>query len=810
MTPNVSIPSPQPLLRSGENAHIYDYLAVILRRKVAFALAFLAVFLGVALYTFLMKPIYEAYGTLHIKRERGQGSLFTGMTFDSSSSIDAELEIIKSRTNAEHVVKRLHLDWQVTKKAEGLAFKLLDFSSTSKNPSYQIEITGADTFTVKDDNDNLVGRGKAGELMQGKGVTLFLTDLRARAGDGFRLKLLPLQNLAVGLKGGFKATEVGNRTGIIRISYSSTDPVQARDLVNTLVQIYLEQAIVLKTEEASRTVSFIEDQLKGLRGELEGAEQNLETYKSSSGMFKLDSEAQEVVKKLSDTEKSGAESFLLRKQMEFARDALKESLRRGSVYSPGIMRNDPLVASLAAKLSELDVQKRTLLADYTEAHPAVKALQVQINEVQKKILVTYEMGLAGLAKQQETLAQQLALDESKLRKLPKAERDLARLTRVSNVNAGIYTFLLQKHEEARLARAATVSNIQIVDSAITPGAPLKPDKPKNLLLGFLVGCLLGVGLAFFLEYLDDTIKDADEAKRVMGLPLLAVIPHIPGIEPKANIPQKMTLITRLNPKSVVSEAFRALRTSLHFSAINREKKIMLVTSAFPQEGKSTISSNLASILSQTGAHVLIVDCDLRRSSLHEEFGHSKTPGLSEILTGDVTFAEAIHNTGIPGLDLISSGTNPPNPSELLGSEPMRRFLLTQRENYDHIVIDAPPVLAVSDAPVLTAISDLVVLVMEAGRVPIKVARHMREILSTLQAPVAGLVINDKTGKGESYSYYGDRHYRYGKGKRYGDGYGYGYGYGHYYSDDERTKPQKKIAFWGKIPFWKKFFPSREK
>ena len=177
MTPSTSIPPSRPLLRSGENAHIYDYLSVLLRRRKLFALAFCAVFFSVTLYTYFMKPIYEASSTLHIKKEKGQGQggLLVEMNFDPSNSIDAELEIIKSRTNIEYVVKHLHLDWQITKKSENLTFKMLDFSSTAKTPSYKIEMTGADTFKVKDDDDKLVGGGKAGELMQGKGVMLLLT-----------------------------------------------------------------------------------------------------------------------------------------------------------------------------------------------------------------------------------------------------------------------------------------------------------------------------------------------------------------------------------------------------------------------------------------------------------------------------------------------------------------------------------------------------------------------------------------------------------------------------------------------------------
>ena len=792
MTHNASPAPPQEV-------NLFDYVAVIFRRRVAFTLALFAVFIGVALYTFLMKPVYEASSTLHVKDDKGKGGLLGELALSTTNPINAEIEILKSRTNAEQVVRRLHLDWAVSKKSEGLTFKILDFTSTVENPIYHIDLTGTDAFNVKDDDGNVVGQGKAGVLMQGKGVSLLLNDLKGQTGDSFRLILVPFDIAVEGLQGGIKAAEQGRMTSIIRASYASTDPVLARDIVNTLVQAYLEQSVAFKSEEASRAVGFVEEQLKGLRGELDTSEKNLQAYKSSSGVIKLDSEAQALIDKLSEAERNRTEAALQGKQLEFARDALKEAIRRGSVYSPGIMKSDPLVAGLAAKLSELEVQKRAMLTDYTDAHPAVKALQAQIEEVQKKILATYETGLANIAKQQEAIAQQLAVYEGKMRNLPEAERDLARLTRISKVNADIYTFLLQKHEEARIAKASTISNINIVDPAIVPNRPIKPKKAQNLLLGLIVGLALGVGLAFFQEHLDDTIKNADQAKRAMGLPLLATIPHIPGREPEVGAPGGGTLITQLEPKSIVAEAFRALRTSLHFSAINREKKIMLVTSTFPGEGKSIISSNLASIFSQTGARVLIVDCDLRRSSLHEKFGHSKTPGLSEILTGDITFEEAKHDTGIPGLDLISAGTTPPNPSELLGSEVMRQFLLTHREHYDHIVIDAPPIMAVTDAPVLTTVSDLVILVMEAGRVPIKVAQQMRETLATLQAPVAGIVMNDKTGKGESYGYYGSRYYRYGYGKRYGYGYGYGY-----YADDERSKSR------GKTHFWQKIFSSRKK
>jgi tyrosine-protein kinase Etk/Wzc len=276
--------------------------------------------------------------------------------------------------------------------------------------------------------------------------------------------------------------------------------------------------------------------------------------------------------------------------------------------------------------------------------------------------------------------------------------------------------------------------------------------------------------------MDDTVKDPEMAKRVFGWPLLAIVPFIPG--KREGDTRAGTLVCHLEPKSAAAEAFRSLRTAIHYSAINRPKKVLLVTSSFPGEGKTTISANLAVVLAQTGARVLLVGCDLRRPTLHELFGNQRTPGLVELLSGDADLASVRHDTGIANFDFISAGTTPPNPAELLGSEQMRQLLQSLGEQYDHVVIDAPPSLAVTDAQVLTTMADLAVVVLETGRVPLKAARHLQELLSSVKAPVAGLILNDKSRQQEGY---------------YGSYGGYGY-YGGYYGDDEGTAKGKKGIF----------------
>ncbi len=609
----------------------------------------------------------------------------------------------------------------------GCPIKILGFTSTAEKPSYTVTLTGTDNFTVKNADGKALGNGRSGTLFQSPGLTLLL-QIQGKEGDSLKLKQLHFNGTVAGLRNKIRATEVGKKTNIIRIAYSSINPELSRDVVNAMVQAYLDQSIAFKTEEASRTVNFVEDQLKGIKDELNKSESDLQGYKSSVGMVRLDTEAEELIKKFSDMETERAMIGMQRKQLEFALASLNDSLSRGRTYSPAVMKEDPLVAGMASRLAELEVQKRALLVEYTRDHPSVKTVQGQIDEVQRKIQATYETGLKNITRQESDITRRLAGYEGNLRQLPAAERDLARYMRLAKVNADIYTFLLRKHEEARIAKASTISNINIVDPAITPDNPVKPQKKKNLLLGLLVGCMIGVGLAFFQEYLDDTIKDAEEAKRLLGWPVLAIIPCIPNTS-KSKKSAHHLLISRWEPKSIVAESFRSLRSGIHFSSVNREKKLILVTSAFPGEGKTTIAANLAITLNQVGSKVLIIDCDLRRSSLHEKFDHSKSPGLTELVAGDVAFASCIHNTDIAGLDFISAGVTPPNPAELLGSESMANFVAEQRLHYDFIILDAPPTLAVTDAAMLTIMSDLVVLVLGAGDVPRKAAIRVREILA---------------------------------------------------------------------------------
>jgi len=771
------------------DVHIRDYIDVLQRRRKTFLAAFLAVLLGVAAHTFTMKPVYEAGATLHVRDEKARNDLANVLPIDVKNSVEAELEILKSRTNAEEVVKRLQLDWQVTKKSPGIQFKLLEFSSSAEDPAYQVTLTGPESFQVEDTRGTVVARGNSGGPVHNGGLNLLIGNLKGKTSDSFRLTLLPYNGAVNQLRAGIEASETKRMTNVIRLTYHDTDPKKARDVVNTLVQVYLNRNVASKSQEASKTQEFIEDQLKGVRTDLDESEKSLQSFKSASTTVQLDAEAKSLILKMSEVETARAEATLRKKQVEFALASLKEDLAKGNTYSPSVMRDDPLIAGMATKLAELEVQKKALLTEFTEEHPSVRTIRPQIDEMHRKVQATYETSFNNLAKQEASLFQESGKQEERIRNLPEKERNLAGLMRHSKVNADIYSFLLQKHEESKIAKASTISNIDIIDPAIFPDKPVKPKKAMNLALGVIIGLVLGIGLAFFQDYLDDTIKDPDSAKRELGWPLLAAIPFIPRKDKgKGGIQE--TLVSHHDPKSPVAEAFRSLRTGIHFSAITRNRQVLLVTSTFPGEGKTTIVSNLATMLSQTGARVLLLDCDLRKPSLHDIFGHDKAPGLTELLAGDTDIDAAIRKTGIPGFDMISAGTVPPNPAELLGSDNMRSLLKSLRAMYEHILIDAPPTLAVTDAPFLTSMSDIVVVVVEAGRVPVKAAQRMRETLETVGAPVAGIVMNDKDEA--SYRRYGSYGYSY-----YRSGY-YQYGYGNKKEDRKKATNRFRWKRWLKI------------
>jgi tyrosine-protein kinase Etk/Wzc len=745
-----------------EGAHLLDYVNVVLRRWKIALLVLLVVFGGVAITTFLAQPIYEASVTLEVKKS-SKGGMLKELGMESDNSLVADIEILRSRSMAGQVVQLLGLDWQVAELPAGVELAVRALRLPPDATVCILELTDSDAFRLSTPQGELLAAARSGELVEQGELRLQLDVRGGRPGDRLRLERLPLHEVAGGLMAGIRAVEMGKGTNILRLSYQDPSPARARDIANALAQAYQGQSVSSKTREAGKTVDFINQQLSGLKTALDQTEQDLQEYKVESGLVTLGPEGGSLIQKLVSLEQQKADLSLKRKRLDYAVDEVRRALRQGQSYNPTVIDSIPLSRETAARLAELEAERKSLLGDFTEAHPAVLGIQQQIRKAQEALLSAYQAGLKDLQLAEGDLATTLAGFEQQLEGIPQAELELAKRTRVNKVNAELYTFLLQKQQEARIAQASTLSGVEIIDPAFTPKWPIKPNKRKNLLLGLVLGLMLGVGVAFFLDYLDDTVKDAEEVRQQLGLPVLGIVPRIAADSKD----QGAMLISRLAPKSPPVEAFRALRTGLHFAAARDQRKILMVTSSLPNEGKTTISANMAVVLAQTGSRVLLLGCDLRNPGLYDMFGTARAPGLTDVLTGGAK--NYVHRVPGTTLDLINAGTVPPNPAELLGSERMKKFLAYVRERYDYVVIDAPPVLPVTDAQILSQLVDDVMIVVEPCRVPRKAARRMVETLRAVEAHIIGVALNDKSGKGfkyyGNYGYYGHKYY----GSYYGEG-----------------------------------------
>ena len=310
------------------------YLTAVARRWKICLLVSIVVFLGTAAYTLSLVSIYQAGATIFIGRDKGgkvgpQGA----MSYNAyQESLAAEIETLKSRSIAEKTAKQLHLDWQVSKRSRGLGFTVQEFSAATLNVPYRIELTGPDTFTVKDPSGNLAGTGRGGVLMQGKGMALLLRDLRGKTGDGFILTLRPLDRMTAKVISGVSAYEIGTRTSLLRLSYSDSDPERARDVVNALARIYLDQSIEFKNEETSKSIEYVEKQMSNVQADLDKAEKNLQDYKKTTGIFSLDSVTMKAVNKIADADKEKTKLVMQRKGLESAIVSLKAALKSGKSF----------------------------------------------------------------------------------------------------------------------------------------------------------------------------------------------------------------------------------------------------------------------------------------------------------------------------------------------------------------------------------------------------------------------------------------------------------------------------------------------
>jgi succinoglycan biosynthesis transport protein ExoP len=592
------------------------------------------------------------------------------------------------------------------------------------------------------------------------------------------------------VKGGLSVKVVGG-TQMVDIRYRNHDPKLATDIVNTLVDTYIEEDLRSKFDQTKHVSIFLEKQLEDLKQQASDAQIRLANFQKQHNIVGTDENSNLTMQSLSqisgDFETAEADRIVKESRMrEFASQDADLAALTGD--------NQQLTA-LRTQLAELQTQQSQLGLEVGPRHPRMLALKSQIAKVQASI--DKELALArrqiqneyeGSKRTEEMLHKRLDAQKEEAFRLNEDVGQYAILRHEAELNRDLYDTLQMRLKEAGVTAGLSATNITVVDRAEVPFIPVAPRRTMSMLLGLIGGLVGGIVMAFIIESVDDRMQTSEEVESASTLASLATVPHMeedPGRRKRGDVEdagarQTRQLTALHSPKSLAGEAYRGLRSSLLLSSIDKPPRVIVITSAFPGEGKTTTAVNCAIALAQRGERVLLVDADLRRGTLHQVFNiNDRSVGLSTVLSRPAVRYEA--PAPLPELTMLHvlpTGPRPPNPAEMLSSQRMEEQLRQWTREYDRIVIDSAPVLAVSDTQAMAVLADAVVLVVRAGVTRKRAILRARDLLWRINANIAGVVVNDVDMRLENFYTY-----RYGM-------YGYRYGYGYPYAQPYSTTPDE--------------------
>ena len=563
---------------------------------------------------------------------------------------------------------------------------------------------------------------------------------------------------------------------LVEVSFASPDPETAQKVTETLADEYIDLTLDQRIQAATQGGNFISKQLAITKARLEESEQQLHEFAKGKEIVALDQEEQVIHDRLTslNTKLTDAQAERIRLEAIYAQATGPD---RDSL--PDVVSN-PVIEQLKQELAKTRAERAQLGGRFTAEYPPVKDLDARIAELEATIGKEIDHLISSIHANYQTALQRESLLRSQLdrqRKLVASYEekaiDFKIMRRDVDTNRDIYEDLLRRMKEVQVTEAIRSSNISLVDHPEVPLEPDSPDLPLNLAVSMMLGLFGGVGLAFFQEYMDDSIASPEDVERFLRLPALGSIPEFAAVrasdEESGDVFASADLEVADRPTSAGAESIRTLRASLFLAAAGGLPSRLLITSARPGEGKTCIASNLATALAQMGRRIVIVDCDLRRPRLHEAMSTGQSPGVTNYLTGNVDLATILHESGRPGLDVIPAGPVPPNPVDLLDSVRMGDLLRELDDRYDHIIVDAPPALGFADVPVLSnRLGGGCLLVTRASDTPRRVARGACDYLFRMQSKLLGVVLNRVSTRSSSYSYYGYYGY-YGSYGSYGKG-----------------------------------------
>jgi capsular exopolysaccharide synthesis family protein len=705
--------APEPVF---QDIHLTDYLRVLYKRRWAAATVFVVVVLSVVVYAFTATPVFEARTRILIETDDQNIVSFSTVIDEVEAKADyyqTQYNILQSRALARQTLEELDL-WSLP--------------SFNKPPSWIARAAG------------LLQRGAADAGAQAADETI----AQSRVVDEFlgNLDVSPIRN-----------------SRLVDIRYRLSDPVLASRIANAMAANYIAQNLEYKFTASKDASDWLAERLAEEKQQVEVAETALQQYRERNDAISLEDRQNIVVQRLADMNAAVTRAKTERLQKE----ALYRQLS-ASAGDPAALDTYPAILSNAfiqqqkAELAALQRQQAQMADRLGNRHPdmvkiqsAIAHAQEQIQTEVAKIVAAVRTEFESARAQEESMADALASQKTEALAMNRAAIEYSVLERDVESSKQIYNSLLQRAKETSVSGELKSSNIRVIDRAERPRRPVSPRPVFSLLLALVGGTILGCGTAFFFEYLDSRIKSPEEIDTYLGLPSIGMIPAL-GKQWKDADP----LITNGVPPSF-AEAFRTLRTNVLFSAATPGCRSIAVTSTGPGEGKTLVASNLAIGFATAGQRVLLLDADMRRPRLHDVLTGAQEPGLSNVLVGNTSAGDALRKTAVPNLYVLTAGRIPPNPAELLGSRAFKELLASIRERFDWIVIDTPPVMAVTDPNIVASLTDGVVFVIGAEMTSYRIARRALQQLEHAHAAFAGAVLNNV--QIQRHAYYYSQYYR---------------------------------------------------
>ena len=724
-------------------------MQVLLRRKWIVIVSFIIVLTTVTFHSYKTAPIYQATAQLQIdKEDPNVVSVTEMMAMDSNDLLfyQTQYKILSSRSLALRVINSMNLKDNPEFKPGGgsKGFSIGDMLK-KQGPEKESHSTNKDTDKDSDKATAQLGKeDKNSKLDENSGfINSYLR----------RLAVAPIR-----------------KSRLVNISFTGYDPVEVAKIINRHAEEYIERNLEVRFAASQDAAEWLQKQIYIKKEALDKSENALQLYKEKEKILSLEDKQNIIVQKFESLNRELTRAKTEKMDLVTLYNMVKEHAGNYEKLGelPEVIENS-LIRDLRREHSKLSAEVKKLSQKYGKNFPAMKRavaemeeakarIDEEVGKIAKSIQTRYEMALSKV----ENLSKALEDEKTDALELNRKAIAYGALMRDIEGERAMYEILLKRMEEADVTSQLKTSNINIVDPAAVPRSPIKPNKKLNIILGAIVGLGMGIGLVFFLEYLDNTIKSPEDVEDYLEIPLLGVLSNVKISFGGKSAPSE--LIAHEMPRSVFAEAVRSIRTSVMFSIIDTSRKLIMVTSATQGEGKTFLASNLASTIAQAGKNTLLVDTDLRKPRVNKVFSVEKNPGLCNYLIGEIELESIIKSTQVPNLSVVTCGNIPPNPSEIMQSAVMGKFCDTVRERFDIVIFDTPPSMTVTDAIVLSGIVDGVIITIKASSTVKNTIKRCISQIKTNKGEMLGAVVNSvDISRGGYYYHYYAHYYKYGYG-----------------------------------------------